>query len=98
MRCDPFTHTTLVLWTWWCNLHKYLACDQVLYFHLQDVEIKKMGGNATYGFILYYDLMSAVTAKQYMDGHDLKGNKLRVSGQEERWGDWGGEGIGVCHW
>ena len=38
-----------------------------------------MGGNATYGFILYYDLMSAVTAKQYMDGHDLKGNKLRVS-------------------
>lgn len=40
-----------------------------------------MGGSATYGFILYYDLMSAVTAKQYMDGHDLKGNKLRVSGR-----------------
>ena len=38
-----------------------------------------MGGYATYGFILYYDLMSAVSAKQYMDGHDLKGNKLRVS-------------------
>lgn len=37
-----------------------------------------MGGNATYGFILYYDLMSAVTAKQYMDGHNLKGNNIRV--------------------
>lgn len=46
-----------------------------------------MGGNATYGFILYYDLMSAVTAKQYMDGHNLKGNNIRVS--EE-----GGEGEG----
>ena len=38
-----------------------------------------MGGNATYGFILYYDLMSAVSAKQYMDGHNLKGNSIRVS-------------------
>ena len=38
-----------------------------------------MGGNATYGFILYYDLMSAVNAKQYMDGHNLKGNNIRVS-------------------
>ncbi len=47
--------------------------------YLQDVEIKKMGGSATYGFILYYDLMSAVTAKQYMDGHNLKGNSIRVS-------------------
>ncbi len=37
-----------------------------------------MGGNATYGFILYYDLMSAITAKQYMDGHNLKGNNIRV--------------------
>ena len=38
-----------------------------------------MGGNATYGFILYYDLMSAVTARQYMDGQNVKGNNLRVS-------------------
>lgn len=37
-----------------------------------------MGGTATYGFILYYDLMSAVTAKQFMDGHNLKGNNIRV--------------------
>lgn len=37
-----------------------------------------MGGSATYGFILYYDLMSAVTAKHYMDGHNLKGNNIRV--------------------
>ena len=37
----------------------------------QDVEIKKMGGSATYGFILYYDLLSAVTARQYMDGHNM---------------------------
>ena len=40
-----------------------------------------MGGSATYGFILYYDLMSAVTAKQYMDGHNLKGNHIRVISQ-----------------
>ncbi len=38
-----------------------------------------MGGNATYGFILYYDLLSAVSAKHYMDGHNIKGNILRVS-------------------
>lgn len=48
----------------------------------QDVEIKKMGGSATYGFILYYDLLSAVTARRYMDGHNMKGNTLRVSEQE----------------
>ena len=41
-----------------------------------------MGGSATYGFILYYDLLSAVTAKHYMDGHNIKGNMLRVSGQQ----------------
>lgn len=45
----------------------------------QDVEIKKMSGNATYGFILYYDLHSAVTAKKYMDGTVISGNKIRVS-------------------
>ena len=38
-----------------------------------------MGGNATYGFVLYYDLMSAITAKQYMDGQNLRGNAIRVS-------------------
>lgn len=46
---------------------------------MQDVEIKKMGGNATYGFVLYYDLVSAITAKQYMDGQNLRGNAIRVS-------------------
>ena len=44
----------------------------------QDVEIKKMGGTATYGFVLYYDLASAITAKKYMDGHNIKGNNIRV--------------------
>ena len=37
-----------------------------------------MGGTATYGFVLYYDLMSAITAKKYMDGQNLKGNSIRV--------------------
>ena len=46
---------------------------------LQDVEIKKMSGNATYGFVLFYDLMSAVHAKQYMDGENVHGNNIRVS-------------------
>jgi len=41
-----------------------------------------MGGSATYGFILYYDLLSAVTAKHYMDGQNIKGNTLRVSRQQ----------------
>lgn len=44
----------------------------------QDVEIKKMGGTATYGFVLYYDLSSAIVAKKYMDGQNLKGNIIRV--------------------
>ena len=38
-----------------------------------------MGGNATYGFILYYELLHAVSAKQCMDGQTLKGNCIRVS-------------------
>ena len=38
-----------------------------------------MGGNATYGFILYYDLLHAVSAKQCMDGQTVKGNCIRVS-------------------
>ena len=38
-----------------------------------------MGGNATYGFILYYDLLHAVRAKQCMDGQTVKGNCIRVS-------------------
>ena len=46
---------------------------------MKDVEIKKMGGNATYGFILYYDLHSAVSAKKYMDGTVIGGNNIRVS-------------------
>lgn len=52
-------------------------------YTMQDVEIKKMGGNATYGFILYYDLRSAITAKRYMDGHNLKGNNIRVCRLQE---------------
>ena len=38
-----------------------------------------MGGNATYGFVLYYDLLHAVNAKQCMDGQNVKGNNIRVS-------------------
>ena len=49
-------------------------------FSLQDVEIKKMSGNATYGFVLFYDLMDAVAAKQCMDGELVRGNKIRVCG------------------
>lgn len=89
---DPITvNKTRVLTSWVKNgdknqgintLSKYVyigISEWSDYFsHAQDVEIKKMGGNATYGFILYYDLMSAVNAKQYMDGHNLKGNNIRV--------------------
>ena len=38
-----------------------------------------MSGNATYGFVLYYDLHCAVTAKKFMDGKVINGNKIRVS-------------------
>ncbi|CAI8054149.1 Msx2-interacting protein [Geodia barretti] len=43
-----------------------------------DVEIKKMSGNATYGFVLFYDLLSAVSAKQFMDGENIHGHSIRV--------------------
>ena len=56
-----------------CSVKHYCAPP------LQDVEIKKMSGNATYGFVLFYDLMSAVHAKQYMDGENVHGNNIRVS-------------------
>ena len=46
---------------------------------MQDVEIKKMSGNATYGFVLFYDLLSAVAAKQFMDGENIHGHNIRVS-------------------
>ncbi|XP_064384598.1 msx2-interacting protein-like isoform X2 [Halichondria panicea] len=48
------------------------------YGTILDVEIKKMGGTATYGFVLYYDLSSAIVAKKYMDGQNIKGNNIRV--------------------
>ena len=38
-----------------------------------------MSGSATYGFVLFYDLNDAVTAKQYMDGMSIRGNNIRVS-------------------
>ena len=38
-----------------------------------------MSGNATYGFVLFYDLLSAVSAKQFMDGENIRGNNIRVS-------------------
>ncbi len=38
-----------------------------------------MSGNATYGFVLFYDLHCAITAKRYMDGRVISGNKIRVS-------------------
>lgn len=50
-----------------------------LSFVMQDVEIKKMSGSATYGFVLFYDLLSAVSAKQFMDGENIHGNHIRVS-------------------
>ena len=54
------------------------VCVCVCVCTLQDVEIKKMSGSATYGFVLFYDLLSAVSAKQYMDGENIRGNSLRV--------------------
>ena len=56
---------------------------------LKDVEIKKLGGSATYGFVLFYDLLHAIQAKKYMDGESLGGNKIRVregEGVRERGG------------
>ena len=38
-----------------------------------------MSGSATYGFILFYDLLNAINAKRDMDGTQLGGNKIRVS-------------------
>ena len=38
-----------------------------------------MSGSATYGFVLFYDLLSAVSAKQLMDGENIHGNNIRVS-------------------
>ena len=38
-----------------------------------------MSGNATYGFVLFYDLLSAVAAKQFMDGENIHGHNIRVS-------------------
>ncbi len=38
-----------------------------------------MSGSATYGFVLFDDLMNAVTAKHYMDGQNIRGNNIRVS-------------------
>ena len=40
-----------------------------------------MSGNATYGFVLFYDLQSAVAAKQFMDGENIHGHNIRVSSQ-----------------
>ena len=37
-----------------------------------------MSGNATYGFILYYDLQHAIIAKKFMDGTVISGNSIRV--------------------
>ena len=48
----------------------------------KDVEIKKLGGSATYGFVLFYDLLHAIQAKKYMDGESLGGNKIRVRERE----------------
>lgn len=38
-----------------------------------------MSGSATYGFVLFYDLLAAVSAKQFMDGENIHGNNIRVS-------------------
>ncbi len=40
-----------------------------------------MSGAATYGFVLFDDLMNAVAAKHYMDGQNIRGNKIRVRGR-----------------
>ena len=47
---------------------------------LQDAQIKKMTGNNTYGFVHFLDLMSAVIAKQRMDGSLMRASRLKVGG------------------
>lgn len=37
-----------------------------------------MSGNATYGFVLFFNLLSAINAKKAMDGAKIGGNKIRV--------------------
>lgn len=59
-----------------------------------------MSGNATYGFVLFYDIISAITAKQYMDGANVGGNFIRVSW---KWGRPVGECVSAfqlppCWW
>lgn len=43
------------------------------------MEIKKGQGQATYGFVLFFDLMSARTAKKFMDGTMIGRNAIKVS-------------------
>ena len=37
-----------------------------------------MSGNATYGFVLFFNLLSAINAKKAMDGAQLGRNRIRV--------------------
>ncbi len=74
---DSFQRYGTILVSNMIIMHTVLA-SSFLFSYSQDVEIKKMGGTATYGFVLYYDLSSAIVAKKYMDGQNLKGNNIRV--------------------
>ena len=46
-----------------------------------------MTGNNTYGFVHFLDLMSAVMAKQRMDGSMMRASRLKVDreGQDQKW-------------
>lgn len=37
-----------------------------------------MSGQATYGFVLFFDLMSACAAKRFMDGALIGRNTIKV--------------------
>ncbi|XP_019855294.1 PREDICTED: msx2-interacting protein-like isoform X2 [Amphimedon queenslandica] len=65
------------------NIHKNVSIYDLRdvfqrYGHILDVEIKKMSGNATYGFVLFFNLLSAINAKKAMDGAQLGRNRIRV--------------------
>ena len=49
-----------------------------LFFHLQDIDIKKVNGVPQYAFVQYSDIASVCKAIKKMDGEYLGSNRLKV--------------------
>lgn len=76
---EPDTTRTLFVGNIPRGISVYELRDYFIRFgHILDVEIKKMSGQATYGFVLFFDLMSACAAKRFMDGALIGRNTIKV--------------------